>query len=237
MNGLYPPSLDGEMIRRMKTAGFRTLNLSLGTIASAQLRRFNRPDVREGLERALGHAERLGLSAVSYIIVGAPGQSAEASVADLLYLAKRPGLAGVSVFYPAPGSIEYDRCRKEGILPPGYSLMRASALPLSHTTSRTEAATLLRLGRILNFIKALAADGIDLPPPRRNVSSCMPETDRREAGLRLLGWFLGDGKIRGVTPDGRVYEHLTAPELSRRFLQGLAAGDSIRKMISSRSRG
>lgn len=237
MNGLYPPSLDGEMIQSMKTAGFRILNLSLSTTSSAQLRRFNRPDVRDGLERALRHAGRLGLQAVSYIIVGAPGQSAEESVADLLYLAERPGLAGVSVFYPAPGSGEYARCQKEGILPPRYSLMRASALPLSHTTSRTEAATLLRLGRILNFIKALAADGIDLPPPRRNVALHMPETDRREAGRRLLAWFLGDGKIRGVTPDGRVYEHLTARDLSRRFLQGLEAVDSIRKMISSRSRG
>jgi len=41
---------------------------------------------------------------VGYIIVGAPGQNALDSVDDLLYLAERPVIAGVSVYYPAPGS-------------------------------------------------------------------------------------------------------------------------------------
>lgn len=238
MNGLYPPSLDPDMIHAMKRAGFRALNLSLGTTDSGQLRRFNRPDVRESLARSLDQARRLGLTAISYIIVGAPDQSAGASVGDLVYLAGRPTLAGVSVFYPAPGSADYHRCRSEGLLPPRFSLMRASALPLSHTTDRNEVVTLLRLGRILNFIKGLAAEGVDLPSPSRHVLSRLPEMDRRVTGLRLLGWFLADGKIRGVMPDGTVYEHVTAMDLSQRFLQELTGPSvSIRKVISSRSRG
>ena len=31
MNGLFPPSLDDNMITAMKGAGFKTLNLSLGS--------------------------------------------------------------------------------------------------------------------------------------------------------------------------------------------------------------
>lgn len=238
MNGLYPPSLDAEMIRWMKRAGFRTLNLSLGTVSPSGLRRFNRPDVQDGLERALGCAHTQGLDAVTYIIVGAPGQPPHESVADLAYLAARPTLAGVSVFYPAPGSADYGKCSAAGLLPDRFSLMRASALPISDVTDRTQSATLLRLGRLLNFIKGLTAEGVDLPAPSRDVRPRLAETDRRALGKRLLGWFLGDGKIRGAAPDGRVYEHLIDADLARMFRQELdAAGGSIRKMISSRSRG
>jgi radical SAM superfamily enzyme YgiQ (UPF0313 family) len=48
MNGLFPSSLDEKLLQLMKKAGFRTLNLSLGTTSKSQLRRFNRPDVRRG---------------------------------------------------------------------------------------------------------------------------------------------------------------------------------------------
>lgn len=221
MNGLYPPSLDEAMIRQMQAIGFQTLNLALGTTCLDQLQRFCRPDVRDGLERSLRMAKKLGMGAVSYIIASAPGQSPESSVADLVYLASQPTLAGVSMFYPAPGSADYDLCQQKGLLPPDFSLMRGSALPVSDATDRTQAATLLRLGRILNFIKGLVADGIDLPAPSWNVLPWVHETDRRAIGLRLLGWFLRDGKIRGVTMDGMVYEHTTAKDLSGIFIEGL----------------
>ena len=58
MNGLYPPSLDEEVICAMQFAGFKTLNLSLGSSSKEQLRRFNRSDVRPafrpGIENSRG---------------------------------------------------------------------------------------------------------------------------------------------------------------------------------------
>ena len=116
--------------------------------------------------------------------------------------------------------------------------MRGSSLPISHTTDRAQAATLLRMGRILNFIKGLETEGIDLPTPDPDVRSRLEETDRRAVGIRLLGWFLKDGKIRGLKSDGRVYEHMIDRELTRLFLYGLeAAGVSRRKATSKRSKG
>lgn len=159
MNGLFPPSLDEEMVSAMKEAGFTALNLSLGSACPEQARRFGRPDVREGFDRALAWAERVGLNAVGYVIVGAPGQSAADSMDDLLYLAERPVVAGVSVYYPAPGSADFARCARSGLLPGKFSLMRSTALPVSDTTTRDESATLLRLGRILNFMKLLEEAG------------------------------------------------------------------------------
>jgi hypothetical protein len=95
------------------------------------------------------------LGAVAYIIAGAPGQDPQDSVADLLYLAGKTAIVGVSIFYPAPGSADFEKCRAQNLLPSALSLLRSTALPISHTTTREDSITLLRLGRILNFFKSL----------------------------------------------------------------------------------
>ena len=226
MNGLYPPSLDEEVIRAMQAAGFRTLNLSLGSTSTEQLKRFNRSDVRAAFDRALKLAEDYGLNAVGYVICAAPFQSAEGSVSDLLYLAQRRVLAGVSIFYPAPGSKDFDLCKNIGILPDHFSCMRSSALPITHTTGRREAVTVLRLARILNFMKSLMDTGIciamDTTPGEILINN---PADRMETSRRLLSKFLDDGKIRGATPEGEVFEHLISKKLTHAFLTGLAAID------------
>jgi radical SAM superfamily enzyme YgiQ (UPF0313 family) len=221
MNGLFPPTLDETVVAAMAGAGFKALNLSLGSTHAEQLRRFHRADVRAAFDRALVLAEGHRLTAVGYIIVGAPRQSAEASVDDLLFLAERRVLAGVSVFYPAPGSPDYDLCRRLNLLPGSLGRMRASALPIEHTTRRIESATLLRLGRILNFMKYLLDHGIPLPAPRHSEATALEPKDRILVGRSLLARFLADGSIPGLTPDGRAYEHHVAPRLCERFLSGL----------------
>ena len=219
MNGLYPPSLDETMIIAMRDAGFRTLNLAVGSFDRDQLKRFRRPDVGPAHDQVLKLCQKHGLDAVSYVIAGAPGQQAETSLNDLLRLAGQNTIAGLSVFYPAPGSFDYKRAADLGILPAHLSLMRSSALPLNHTTSRLETVTLLRLSRIINFIKSLQKDQIALPASRPFCDLNLSEiSERTERGLLLLSWFFADGIIRGITPEGEVYEHSTAFDLSDRFI-------------------
>jgi len=189
MNGLFPPSLDEEVVRAMKAAGFTALNLSLCSTRGAQLKRFRRPDVREEFERCLSYADKYGLVAVAYIIAGAPGQDPRDSVDDLLYLAPKAAIAGVSVFYPAPGSADFEKCRAQNLLPSDLSLFRSTALPISDTTTREDSITLLRLGRVLNFIKSLNAGERNavLRPSREHArGNLMPETGDRDkkSGLR-----------------------------------------------------
>lgn len=218
MNGLFPPSLDAAVVHAMQRAGFKTLNLALAATGAEQLARFNRPDVGPAFDHALSLAAEYGLDAVGYIIAGAPHQQAEDSLEDLLYLAARRVLAGVSIFYPAPGSRDFERCRTLGLLPDDPALMRSSALPVAHRTTREAAATLLRLGRILNFMKALAASGEPLPAPapaRQRLSA----DNRAAAGRTLLAWFLYDGRIRGVTPAEAVYEHRVDLRLTKTFVE------------------
>ncbi len=232
MNGLFPPSLDLEVIRAMKTAGFRTLNLSLCTTSPEQLKRFGRPDVKHSFEEALSAAARFGLDAVAYIIVGAPDQDPLESVADLIYLADKEAIAGVSVFYPSPGSRDFARCAARGLLPAHLSLLRSTALPVSDTTSRRDSVTLLRLGRILNFFKTLGRE------ERREISALAEEprgvaekiaagrgmggakthgAKRRTTGKALLAVFLRDAVILGASPDGRLFEHRVSERLCREF--------------------
>ena len=225
MNGLYPPSLDEEVIAAMQAAGFKTLNLSLGSTSEEQLTRFRRTDVRPAFDRALNFAERYGMKAVGYVICSAPFQRSEDSIADLLYLAGRRVLAGVSVFYPAPGSKDFALCEKHGLLPDHFSCMRSSALPLSHTTSRKEAATLLRLARILNFMKSLLDEGTPIPDASCEKIRIDNPDSRIEIGKQLIGKFLNDGRIKGVTPQGQVYDHLISDSVSREFVAGLAKID------------
>ena len=222
MNGLYPPSLDEEVVGAMKTAGFKTLNLSLGSTGKQQLNQFNRADVSSAFDRTLKLAERYELSAVGYVICAAPFQRVGDSVADLLFLAGRRVLAGVSVFYPAPGSKDFELCEKHGLLPDHFACMRSSALPLSHTTSRKEAATLLRLARILNFMKSLLDAGTPIPDASAATIRIDDPDNRIEIGKQLLAKFLHDGRIRGVTPRGEIYDHLISASVSREFVEGLA---------------
>ncbi len=222
MNGLYPPSLDEEVIAAMKAAGFKTLNLSLGSTSEEQLTRFSRTNVRPTFDRALNFAERYGMKAVGYVICAAPFQRVEDSISDLLYLAQRRVLAGVSVFYPAPGSKDYELCEKHGLLPDHFSGMRSSALPLSHTTNRKEAVTLLRLARILNFMKSLLDTGTPIPDASPAKIRSDNLDNRIEIGKQFIGKFLNDGRIRGVTPQGEVYDHLISDSISREFVAGLA---------------
>ena len=223
MNGLYAPTLDAGLVDAMAEAGFSALNLSLCTTHPGTLRRFRRPDLREAVARALKLGQSRGMDAVTYILVGAPGQRALDAVDDLLFLAALPTLVGVSVFYPAPGSVEYRRAEAASGLPGTFAAMRSSALPMSDTTTRRESATLLRLGRILNFMKHLRSRGVplwDAPPARPG--DCIDETDREALGRRLLAAFGQDGLIPGITPDGRVYAHATVGSLVATFSDQMA---------------
>ncbi len=221
MNGLLPSSLDEQVISAMKAAGFNVLNLSLGTTAKEQLKRFQRPDVVRAFEQALNLAEFYNLKAVGYIIVGAPFQNAGDSLTDLIYLAQQRVLIGTSVFYPAPGSADYALCAAMGLLPESFSCMRSSTLPLSHATTRKESITLLRLSRIINFIKFLIDSRMPIPNPEPATEYLARLNNRQEAGIKLLQFFLHDGRIRGMSPEGAVFEHEISLELSKKFLAKL----------------
>jgi len=222
MNGLYPPSIDNDIVSAMKSLGFKALNLSLGSTSKDQLKRFKRQDVINACEKALKLARDNGLECVSYIIAAAPGQTADSSLKDLLYLAEKRTLVGLSIYYPSPGSLDFQTLKDQDILPGSSSLMRSSALPFDDSTSRLEAVTLLRLSRIINFMKHLVDGFGKIPEPEIFPDvSILPVINREAVSRKLLQWLLYDGKIRGVTDTGQVYDHLSDDRLVKKCIKEL----------------
>jgi len=222
MNGIYAPTLNRKRIARMRKAGFRELNLSLGSCDQDQTRRFRRPYVRDAFDRVLGWAEALDLSAVGYIIAGAPAQDPLSSVRDLLFLASRRVLVGLSIYYPAPASQDFSYCQERGVLPSSPLCWRSTALPLDHMTGSNASLTLMRLSRLLNFIKqCMDKDGFLPSPEPFPHHKPVVTPNRHEMGRQLLSWFLADGIIRGIGQHGGIVNHITDNRLTRSFLEGL----------------
>jgi hypothetical protein len=182
------------------------------------LKRFQRPNVRDAFEKALDLAQAHDLGCVSYIIAAAPGQTACSSLRDLLYLARKRTLVGLSIYYPAPGSLDFQVCRDKNILPEHFCLMRSTALPVEDVTSRIQAVTLLRLSRILNFMKHPSNTHLPEPEPFPGSDTDLP-LDRQGLSKRLLQWFLYDGIVRGAGPDGDIFNHVTDVALTRQFIE------------------
>lgn len=219
MNGLFPSAIDEEMVVAMKQAGFKTLNLSLGSAGASQLADWKRPNVIADFDHALKWAEKHGLSCVTYIIAGAPNQSPDQTLEDLCYLAAKRTIIGLSVFYPAPGSYDFEILKTYNLLPSPCSLYRSSAIPISHTTTRLESVTFLRLSRIVNFIKSLLDKGLPLPSPRPfHDDRTITDKDPISLGSEIVSGFLNDGCIRGVTPAGKIYKHQIDRTISISFI-------------------
>jgi hypothetical protein len=198
---------------------------------AGQLERFNRPMCAMRLIGRWIYAQREGLSAVGYIIVGAPDQDPLSSVDDLLFLARRRVLAGVSVFYPAPGSADYERCRELGLLPQSFAGMRATALPIDQRTSRTDSVTLLRLGPDAQFHQVISiAAGVPIPLPAPVDRIVWTSTlDRQQKGLKLLAAFLMGWRHPGT----RIRRHGLrssgfSPICAGAFQQGASGVDAWR---------
>jgi hypothetical protein len=100
--------------------------------------------------------------------------------------------------------------------------MRATALPVDHTTSRLESVTLLRLGRVLNFMKFLQDRGKPFLPDRGGPPDQPPgDADRTAVGIGLLRTFFQDGTLQGLTPEGQRFDHVVATRLTRGFIEGI----------------
>jgi radical SAM superfamily enzyme YgiQ (UPF0313 family) len=155
MNGISFASLDGELLRVMKKAGFKTINLSYVSTDPSTKERMGRPKTTTEFDEILEQAERFSLNVTAYAILGMPGQTIEEMVDTLIYLMGKKVLIGPSIYYPTPGTPLFERCKKEGILPPHLVQWRSSAFPIeTKEFSRLDLLTLFRLARVINFIKA-----------------------------------------------------------------------------------
>ncbi len=154
MNGVSFASLDEELLKLMKRAGFKTINLSFVSTDPLTKERMGRPKPMTEFDKILEKAEQVGLRVIAYAIFGMPGQRVEEMLDTLIYLMGKRVLIGPSVYYPTPGTPLFERCKKENILPFHFSQWRSSAFPIeTKEFNRLDLLTLFRLARAINFIK------------------------------------------------------------------------------------
>ena len=154
MNGISFASLNEELLRLMKKAGFKTINLSFVSTDPFTKRRMGRPKEVTCFDEILREAERVGLQVIAYAILGMPGQTVEEMVDTLIYLMERRVLIGPSVYYPTSGTPLFKKCKGKNILPMNISQWRSSAFPIeTKDFNRLDIVTLFRLARTINFIK------------------------------------------------------------------------------------
>ena len=154
MNGVSFASLDEELLKLMKRAGFKTINLSYVSGDPSTRERMGRPKTKTEFDKILEEAEQVRLNVIAYAILGMPGQTIEEMVDTLIYLMGKKVLIGPSVYYPTPGTPLFERCKKAGILPPHLVQWRSSAFPIeTKEFNRVDLLTLFRLARVINFIK------------------------------------------------------------------------------------
>lgn len=154
MNGISYASLDRELLGLMKRAGFRTINLSFVSKNPSSKERLKRPIPKKEFEEILKDAEAEDLDVIAYAIFGIPDQSIEEMVETLIYLMGKRVLIGPSLYYPTPGTPLFYHCGEKRFLPPSPIQWRSSAIPIeTENFNRLDLVTLLRLVRVVNFIK------------------------------------------------------------------------------------
>jgi len=154
MNGVSFASLDEELLKLMKRAGFRTINLSFVSTSPLTKEKMGRPKPTTEFDKILKKAEQIGLQVIAYAIFGMPGQTIKEMVDTLIYLMGKKVLIGPSVYYPTPGTPLFERCKEKEILPPHFSQWRSSAFPIeTKEFNRLDLLTFFRLARAINFIK------------------------------------------------------------------------------------
>ena len=159
MNGVSCASLDRELLQLMRTAGFKTINLSLVSTDPAVKDTLGRPEIASDFDSLLKEVESSGLNVIAYAIFGMPGQTIEEMVETMVYLMGKRVLIGPSIYYPTPGTPLFDKCKSDRILPLHSSQWRSSALPIeTGDFNRLDLITLFRLARMINFIKGKMDD-------------------------------------------------------------------------------
>ena len=203
MNGVCYWTLDRDILKLMRQAGFTHLNLSLVSTNTALLKAARRPNPLKKYREVIKEAAALDFKVVVYQILGLPGDTLSSMIKTLLFNAKPPVLLGASPFYLIPHS---PIARHFGD-PSETDVFKARLTAMAIETKdfkREDLYTLLITTRILNFLK-----GIPLNAPKVTLSKALAIAEKQDPrsamGVKILRKLL-KGKIfcastsRGLEP-------------------------------------
>ncbi|MSR78047.1 MAG: B12-binding domain-containing radical SAM protein [Candidatus Omnitrophica bacterium] len=201
MNGISYLSLDTELLRLMKEAGFTHLNLALVTSDTTVRETTKRPHTIEKYLEVVHEATRLGFEIVSYQILGLPNESLESMIQTLVFNARLPVLLGASMFYLTPNSPiaqGFPEPSDEDIF---KSRLTAMAIETGDF-KREDLYTLFITTRIINFFKGLSLSG------DTNFEECLEAAKkidhRSRLGAEIFERLMKERALYAATAQGLV---------------------------------
>jgi len=217
MNGILTDTLDEELVRIMKSAGFEWLNIPLVSGSPTIQHRIERSQSYQHFSKVVSWAQKYGLTIVAYLIIGLPEDNLDQMIDDVVFLTGLPVLIGPSIFYPPPGSITFENCVRQGYISGNdYSLYRSSAVAVeTENFSRQDLITLFRLVRMINFIKHLIDNTFTADPKLRDyLKQNLPSLNSAlkferkllpdEIGILLIDQLFRGYRFRGLSLKNKI---------------------------------
>lgn len=142
-NGLHARFIDEELAELMYGTGFKTIRLSLESVARERLRDIHNKVTPGEMTRAVQNLTRAGFKASqleTYVIMGLPAQPLEEVIETMLYANSLGVLIRLASFSPIPGTVDYQKAVQEGMFPEDADplLTNKTLLPLFRTREAYE---------------------------------------------------------------------------------------------------
>lgn len=157
-NGIDYTFLDKNRVMALYEAGMSRFNLSLGTLQASGRKEEARPGGVGKYEGILETLNSLGVPVTTYFICGLRSDTPETIAETLLYLAAKPTLLGISLFYAVPGLPDFTNKTQFLSQPPRLG-MSSSAYPWNGSLTTEESVTAFRLSRFINLLKKPSKTG------------------------------------------------------------------------------
>ncbi len=137
-NGLHARYIDEEMAHLMRQSNFRTIRLSLESVAKERLRDIHNKITPDEMTRAVQNLVRAGYETQeleTYIIMGLPQQPLDEVIETMLYANSLGVQIRLSSFSPIPSTVDYQRAVENGLFPLNADplLTNKTVIPLSRT--------------------------------------------------------------------------------------------------------
>ncbi|HXG18602.1 MAG TPA: radical SAM protein [Methylomirabilota bacterium] len=172
-NGLHARYIDEELADLMYRSGFKTIRLSLESVAKERLRDIHNKITPGEMTRAVRRLVNAGYAPdelETYIIMGLPHQPLEEVIDTILYANSLGIQIRLSSFSPIPGTTDYQRAIQNGLFPADADplLTNNTVIPLERTLEAYQ-----RFQTVSHFTRRLNED------VRRGVVCSRPEETRR----------------------------------------------------------
>lgn len=119
-NGIHGRYIDEELAELMYRTNFRTIRISLESVAKERMRDIHNKITPGDFTRAVQNLAKAGYQPKdieTYIIMGLPNQPIEEVIDTILYAHELGVQVRLSVFSPIPGTKDYDRSIENGYFP------------------------------------------------------------------------------------------------------------------------